>query len=263
MISFLFLAAAPLLLSAQQIQQPLKEHRPELVFSLKLNDQRSYTFDSAFEGIQLLSSKAIADIESYHEINSHPQTALVNILLDTSKPGSMILGTAESSNAQIHQDIDWINTLLPGEHMPITHVGIRKGAMVSKDAYSMRLALETPHISLPGEIYDILIQATNPTPHQHGEVYDDVVDCSALDRFPDLVLGLEPEIEEEDDEETEEREIVITPKQYVLETEEGRCILLAQRAYQRGREEVVLGWAAVRGRDLVLDWVNKRTGFGR
>jgi hypothetical protein len=211
----------------------------------------------------LLSSEAIADIESYREINSHPQTALISVLLDTSKPGSMILGTVESSNARIQHDIDWIDTLLPGEYMPITHVGIRKGAMVSKDVYSMRLALETPHISLPGEIYDILIQATNPTPHQHGDGYDDVVDCSALDRYPDLVLGLEPETEEEDDEETEEREIVITPKQYVLETEQGRCILLAQRAYQRGREEVVLGWAAVRGRDLVLDWVNERTGFGR
>lgn len=176
----------------------------------------------------------------------------------------MILGTVESTNARLQKKFDWIDTLIPGEHMPITHVGIRKGAMVSKDAYSTRLALETPYISLPGEIYDILVQTTNPTPHQHDDGYDDVVDCSALDRYPDLVLGLEPEIEEEwDDDETKDRELVITPRQYVLETEEGRCILLARRAYQRGREEVVLGWAAVRGRDLVLDWINERIGFGR
>ncbi|KAF1928297.1 uncharacterized protein M421DRAFT_420848 [Didymella exigua CBS 183.55] len=264
MLNFFFLAAAPLLSSAQQIQQPLKEHRPELVIPLKLNDKRTYTFESALDGTRLLSSKAVADIESYHEINSHPQTVLVNIPLDDSRPGSMILGTVESNNARIHQDITWTDTLTPGEHMPITHVAIRKGAMVSKDAYYTRLALETPYISLPGEIYDILVQATNPTPHEHGDGSDNVVDCSALDRYPDLVLGLEPETEEEeDDEEAEDREIVITPKQYVLETGEGRCILLAQRAYQRGREEVVLGWAAVRGRDLVLDWVNERTGFGR
>ena len=231
----------------------------------KLIDERTYTFQSALDGVKLLSSKAIAGIESYREINSHPQSALVNIPLDASKPGSMILGTVESTNARSQQGIDWFDTLIPGEHMPITHIGIRKGAMVSKDAYSTRLALETPYISLPGEIYDILIQATNPTPQQHGDGYDDAVDCNALNRFPDLVLGLGPEIGEgvDDEEEIEERDLVITPKQYVLETEEGRCILLAQRAYQRGREDVVLGWAAVRGRDLVLDWINERTGFGR
>jgi hypothetical protein len=283
MLSFLFLAAAPLLSSAQQLQQPLKEHRPELTLPLKvckpsmldlldamltypqLNDRRTYTFESALDGVKLLSSRAIADIESYHEINSYPQTALIKVPLDASKPGSMVLGTVESTSARLQQDFDWIDTLLPGEQMPITHIGIRKGAMVAKDTYSTRLALETPFISLPGEIYDILVQATNPTPHQHGDGYDDVVNCSALDRYPDLVLGLEPETEEggDDEEEIEERELVITPKQYVLETEEGRCILLAQRAHQRGREEVVLGWAAVRGRDLLLDWINERTGFGR
>lgn len=176
----------------------------------------------------------------------------------------MIFGTVESTNARLQEEFDWIDTLIPGEHMPITHIGIRKGAMISKDVYSTRLALETPYISLPSEIHDILVQTTNPTPHQQGDGYDDVVDCSALDRYPDLVLGLEPKTEEGwDDEETEERELVVTPRQYVLETEEGLCILLIQRAYQRGREEVVLGWAAVRGRDLMLDWINARTGFGR
>ncbi|KAF3032834.1 hypothetical protein E8E11_000973 [Didymella keratinophila] len=264
MLSFLFLAAAPLLSSAQQLQQPLKEHRPELTLPLKLNDRKTYTFESALDGVKLLSSKAIADIESFYEMKSHLQTALVNIPLDASKPGSIILGTVESMSARLQQDFEWIDTLTPGEQMPITHIGIRKGAMVSKDAYSTRLALETPYISLPGEIYDILIQATNPTLHQHSDGYEDVVDCSALDRYPDLVLGLEAEIEEGgDDEKMEKKELMITPKQYVLETEEGRCILLAQRAYQRGREDVVLGWAAVRGRDLLLDWINEKTGFGR
>lgn len=278
MLSFLFLAAVPLLSRAQQIQQPLKEHQPELVVPLnvrsggprvpgdvltrsQLNDERIYTFESALDGTKRLSSTAIADIESYHEINFRPQTALIHIPLDAAQPGSMVLDTVESNYARIQQEIDWIDTLVPGEHIPITHVGIRKGAMVSKSAYTTRLTLETPYISLPGEVYDILVQATTPTPHQHGDGYNDVVDCGALDRYPDLVLGLEPETEE--DEDTEDREIVITPKQYVLKTEEGQCILLAKRAYQRGREEVVLGWAAVRGRDLVLDWVNERTGFGR
>lgn len=230
----------------------------------QLHDGKTYTFESAFDGTRLLSSKTVAEVGSYYEINSHPQTALVKIPLDTSRVGSMILGTAESSNGRVEQDIEWIDTLIPGEHMPINFVGIRKGAMISKDVFSTRLALETPYISLPGEIYDILVQATNPTPHQHGDGYDDIVDCTTFDSYPDLVLGLDSENEvQEGDEDNEEREIVITPKQYVLKTAQDQCILLAQRAYQRGREEVVLGWAAVRGRDLVLDWVNERTGFGK
>jgi hypothetical protein len=146
----------------------------------------------------------------------------------------------------------------------MTHVGIRKGDMLTMDAPPARLALETPYILLPGQIYDILLQATSPVPWQHDNGYDDIVDCDALERFPDLVLGLGWESEEEyEDDDAEEQEIVITPFQYTLEVESDKCILLARRAYQRGREEVVLGWAAMRGRDLVLDYVNERTGFGR
>ncbi|KAF3045944.1 hypothetical protein E8E12_008426 [Didymella heteroderae] len=211
MLNFL-LAATPLLSSAQQLQQPLREHQPELIFPLKLNKERTYTFESALDGVRLLSSKAVADIERYNEVNSHPQTVLVNVPLDASKEGSMFLGTVASTNARLQQDFEWVDTLTPGEQMSITHVGIRKGAMVSKNAYSARLALETPYISLPSEIYEILIQATNPTPRHHGDGYDDVVDCSALDRYPDLILCLGPEIEEGGDKEkTEERELVITP----------------------------------------------------
>lgn len=207
---------------------------------------------------------AIQDIEAYGEINSHPQTVSINIPLDPAQSGTIILGPVGSRDTRAQQEIEWIDTHRPGENVPITHVGIRKGAMVSMDAYDTRLALETPFISLPNEIYDILIQATNPTPYQHGNGYNDVVDCGDMERYPDLVLGLELDTdEEEDDEDIEDREIVITPEQYILKTEEGQCILLAQRAYQQGREEVVLGWAAMRGRDLVLDWVNERTGFGR
>lgn len=282
MFSFLFLAVAPLLLQAQQNQQtPLKDYQPELVIPLtvrptpysvpecalihvQLSDEGVYSFKSTLNGVQQLSSKAIEGIESYHEINSRPQAVLINIPLDSSHLGSMFPGSVTSTNIRVQQEIEWIDTLTPGENMPITHVGIRKGAMVSMDAYRTRLALETPYISLPGEIYDILVQATNPTPFGHGNGYDNVVDCDGLERYPDLVLGLEPKTdEEEDDEDIEDRELAITPKQYVLKTGEGQCILLVQRAYQRGREEVVLGWAAVRGRDVVLDWVNERTGFGR
>lgn len=230
-----------------------------------MRNDRTYTFASTLDGTKPLSLKAIEETESFREINSRPQNVVINIPTDHAHAGSIVFGSGLTDNIRVHQEIEWIDTLIPGENVPINHVGIRKGAMVSMDAYATRLALDTPYIALPAEIYDILIQATNPTPHQHDAGYDDVVDCNRLDEYPDLVLGLEPETdeeEEEDDDEILDRELIITPKQYVLKTEEGKCILLAQKAYQRGREEVVLGWAAVRGRSVVLDWVNERTGFG-
>lgn len=226
----------------------------------QLNNERVYTLNAS---TRYLSLHAIRQIQSYGELESRPQVVSVDIPLDPSSSGSLIVDSVASIAGRVQQEIHWSDTRSPGENILITHVGVRKGAMVSMDAYTTRLALEQPHISLPSEIYDILVQATNPTPKQHGNGYDDVVDCDALVRFPDIVLGMEPETEEDDDEEAEVHEVIITPKQYVLKTEEGQCILLAQRAYQRGQEEVVLGWAAVRGRNVVLDWVNERTGFGR
>lgn len=196
-------------------------------------------------------------------LDPRPNIVSIHIPLDPTEAGRIVLGSIASKNTHLLQEIEWINHQNPGKNMPITHVGIRKGGMVAIDAYATRLALETPYISLPDEIYVILTQATNPTTHQYHGGYDDVVDCDALERFPDLVLGLEPETDEEDDEDVEEREVVITPNQYVLKREDGKCILLARRSYPKGHEEVVLGWAAVRGRDVVLDWVNERTGFGR
>lgn len=47
MLNFLFLAAAPLLSSAQQLQQPLKEHHPELVFPLEVKIHRSESWSPA------------------------------------------------------------------------------------------------------------------------------------------------------------------------------------------------------------------------
>ncbi|KAF1363644.1 hypothetical protein EJ07DRAFT_102957 [Lizonia empirigonia] len=194
--------------------------------------------------------------------STRPQIVSISIPLDSTQPGTMVFGHEALKNRP-SPGLEWIDTLIPGVDVPITDVGIRKGDMVTKDVYTARLALNTPYISLPGEIYDILIQATSPLPWQHHSGYDDVVDCDALGRFPDLVLGLKQEMENEWDDEVEDKEIVITPRQYVLQTEEGKCILLVQRAYQHGTEGVILGWAAVRGRNLVLDWVNERTGFGR
>jgi hypothetical protein len=221
-----------------------------------LSKDKTYTFESSLDGTKILSSTTLEDVQSYGDIRSRPQNAIITIPLEPTLPGAIML------NSRIQQDTEWMYTTAPGENIEITHVGIRRGGMVSMNAHATRLALDTPYIALPDEMYDVLVQATKPVPHQHSTGYDDVVDCSRMDIFPDIVLGLEPETdEEEEDDETTRGEIVITPDQYVLETEEGKCILLSKRAYRQGREEVVLGWAAVRGRSVVLDWVNERTGF--
>lgn len=278
MFTTLFLVMSPLLSHAQQHQQiPLKEDHRSLIIPLTVrpstcdhhtrwltcpqsSGDRTYTIESPFDGPTRLSLKAISEIQSYREVNTQPQSVLINVPLDRTQSGSLTLTSTKPNDALLQQDLEWVDTLVPGQDVPITHVGIRKGAMISMDAYATRLALETPYISLPDEIYDILVQATNPTPHQHSTGYDDVVDCSLLGRFPDIVLGLQSETDdEEDSEDVVDSELVITPKQYVLETEDRQCVLLVQRH----RAEVVLGWAAVRGRGVVLDKLNGRTGFGR
>ncbi|KAF3009560.1 hypothetical protein E8E13_005651 [Curvularia kusanoi] len=260
MLKLLLLALSPALLHAQQNQQiPLQDHQPSLVVPLTLNEDRTYTFGSSHHDINILSSEAISAFQSSQATTPSPQNAIISIPLDPTKPGSMTLG----SHVQQETETEWTSTRTPGEDVAINYVGIRKEGMISMDAYATRLALDTPYIALPSEIYDVLVLATKPVSHQHSAGYDDEVDCGSMGRFPDLVLGLEPEIEEEeeDDEAVEIKEIVVTPEQYVLRTQEGKCVLLAQRAYQRGREEVVLGWAAVRGKHVVLDWANERTGF--
>jgi hypothetical protein len=100
------------------------------------------------------------------------------------------------------------------------------------------------------------------------------VDCGALNIFPDLVFGFqqescgdedEEEMDEDNDEEEDGVELVITPQQYVLQTTEGKCMLLARNAdsYEDDRGTIRLGWAAVRGREVVLDRRGGRVGFGK
>ncbi|KAJ4348917.1 hypothetical protein N0V95_005043 [Ascochyta clinopodiicola] len=259
MLGFLLLVATPLLAKAQRNQQtPLKEHGSEFVVPLTLNGGKTYSFQS---GDRHMNLEELQNAVSHGRKSSRPQIASISIPLNAAQPGSITLGYREYTS-RLSSDVEWVDTRIPGADMPTTHIGVRKGGMVAKDIYTARLALDSPYISLPSDIYDILVQATNPSPWQHDGSYDNVVDCGALERFPDIVLGLEPDTEErEDEEDYEDKEIVITPRQYVLETEEGKCILLVHRFYQRGREEVVLGWAAVRGKVVVLDWVSERTGF--
>jgi len=167
-----------------------------------------------------------------------------------------------------------------GAHIPILDIAIRKDGMLTMPAKSATLDLSTPYIYVPKGIWDVLLLAT--TTEQQARDGEEVlyVDCGALSVFPDLVFGMAPsecesgeEMADDDDdgeddydeEEEDYGELVITPEQYVLQTSEGKCMLLARDAdsHPSVPGTVSLGWAAVRGREVILDRHVGRIGFGR
>jgi saccharopepsin len=167
-----------------------------------------------------------------------------------------------------------------GAHIPLLDIAIRKGGMITMPAETATLDLSTPYIHVPKGIWDILLLAT--TTEQQASQGAEVlyVDCGALAVFPDLVFGIEQRgygeeadeaedpVEEDEHGEDEDQgygELVITPEQYVLQTTDGKCKLLAKNADSCHEERgvVKLGWAALRGREVVLDRRGRRIGFGK
>ena len=166
-----------------------------------------------------------------------------------------------------------------GARIPILDIGIRKDGMLTMPAEFATLDLSTPYLYVPKGIWDVLLLAT--TTEQQARDGEEVlyVDCGALNIFPDLVFGMAPsecgggeqmvdnnEDDQHDEEEEEDYgELVITPEQYVLQTSEGKCMLLARNADSDPTVpgKVSLGWAAVRGREVILDRHVGRIGFGR
>jgi saccharopepsin len=201
---------------------------------------------------------------SYGETDFRPHAISIHIPLDPTVDGTMSLIPITPELFQSTSQLNWIDTQTPGDDMPVSHIGVRKGGAISEEIYTVRLALETPYISIPSDIYDIVALATNPVVDPDSNGLDNLVDCSEMGRFPDLFVGLDPEKEPnmfEENTEVDDREIVITPSQYIMETKPGRCVLLVKKNPQQDSEEAVLGWAAIRGKHVVLDWVNERTGF--
>ena len=145
-------------------------------------------------------------------------------------------------------------------HMPMLDAGIRKGGMLSMEAEAAVLDLSTPFIAVPKGLWDVVVLATAPVKATKGEDGNEGVlrvDCGSMGRFPDLVLGV---LVDEGDEE-EKEEFVVTPEQYVLQRGD-ECLLLVREAEEGSEHDIELGWAAVRGRDVVFDWKEGRMGFG-
>lgn len=184
----------------------------------------------------------------------------INIPLDPKTSGTMTVGYSHASFGSWTETISSLVQVdtIDGEarQLPLLDVGIRKGGMVSKEALVANLDLSTPYISLPPQMYDVLTLATRPSVvSERGEKYLQV-DCASREIFPDIVLGLDAGGDDE-----EVAEMVITPAQYVWVMDDGTCVLLAKRLEMEYDMEVTLGWAAIRGREVVLDWVNQDMAF--
>jgi hypothetical protein len=260
MFHLLFLASIVRASVYDPVQIPLKDSRQDVVApltvciyvlprmvmflpylpTLQFDTNLHYTFPAFPENSTLEALQQVTKISSVY---AH-DTVTIAIPLDPTATGSVTF--SHDTDLDISSPLTWLPTTTS---IGLDHIGIRKGGMISKPVWFAKLSLETPYIMLPKEIFDVLLQAARTTP-----VRGYVVDCDVVAILPDLVFGLDSE-----DEEGEAGEIVVRPEQYVMEIEKGMCVLLA-RSSGDGMEG--LGWAAIRGREFVLDRSRGMMGFG-
>lgn len=209
--------------------------------------------------------------------------------------GSIIFGAPTQSTAEEEKKMLWLKSPKPGRDLRLESVaiGYTKRATINgarnggeeekikqqngleqewttspkKGAYTARIAPETPFILLPEEAYKFLASTTvswkipaYPHPDIEGARtsvggFQDVVDCSLMDAYPDLVFRF-----------AGGKEVVVGPRQYIEQVSKGffkgKCVLLVRKMDEK-TGEVVLGWGSMRGRSVVLDWEESRTGLGR
>ncbi|KAI4687087.1 uncharacterized protein J4E84_005458 [Alternaria hordeiaustralica] len=284
------LAAAAYLDPSLQQQKPLLDSKPASsdVVTLILDQNLHYIITTSSDYVwptRLDHLQAPVAAFSIKESIHHAIT--INIPSDSSLTGTATFFTTPQPElwSQSTDQFTWTPHLLLnsgkmlGAHIPILDIGIRKDGMLTMPAKFATLDLSTPYIYVPKGIWDVLLLAT--TTEQQARDGEEVlyVDCGALSVFPDLVFGMAPsecgsgeEIADDDDdgeddydeEEEDYGELVITPEQYVLQTSEGKCMLLTRNAdsHPSVLGTVSLGWAAVRGREVILDRHVGRIGFG-
>ncbi|KAF1918157.1 hypothetical protein BDU57DRAFT_514759 [Ampelomyces quisqualis] len=227
---------------AQAQQTPLlREHAHrggDVVVPLTLDQDLHYTFplSSEADGTGIIS---LQDLVTHRlPIMAGMSSIVIDLPLDAEVAGSISfsVNASDYSSGAI-----WLPY---ASYIEIDHVGIRKSAMISMPASSTQLSLDTAFITLPDEVFDVLLQAAHTS-----EKDEFVVDCAVIAILPDLVFGLVVP-DEDDDEYLNPEELVVSPKQYVWEIEKGKCVLLARGA-EGGR--IRMGWAAIRGRRFVVD----------
>lgn len=185
---------------------------------------------------------------------------MMTIPLDTESEGPLVLEPEPGWKLFHHMDtsidIVWTATRLPGRKVNITSIHVEKGVSVSSTTPPINLALHTPYIRLPNDVYDFLAEWAKPEPFDMGRGMEsvDLVSCNATSTLPNINLNLEGGAQK----------IIIKPAQYVLQVSKslggpfaGKCVLFAKR----GGGELEIGYAALRGRSVWYDWANARTGF--
>ncbi|KAI4635212.1 uncharacterized protein J4E87_000162 [Alternaria ethzedia] len=296
MLQTMLFTSLPLLTAAAYLDPSLQQQKPLLdskpassrVLTLTLDQNLHYNFaasDDDFTRTRLDQLQGPLAEYGIEEVADHAIT--INIPLNSSLKGTATFSSTRQAAlwSQFTDRFTWtpqlpLHTLsMLGARIPILDIGIRKDGMLTMPAKSATLDLSTPYIYVPKGIWDVLLLAT--TTEQQARDGEEVlyVDCGALSVFPDLVFGMAPsecgsgeEIADDDDdgeedydeEEEDYGELVITPEQYVLQTSEGKCMLLARNAdsHPSVPGTVSLGWAAVRGREVILDRHVGRIGFG-
>ncbi|EUC34887.1 hypothetical protein COCCADRAFT_92376 [Bipolaris zeicola 26-R-13] len=244
-------------------QKPLMHGLPSdtlsdvTVLPLTLNKHLHYTFSSPTNNPTPLSR--LQNSAAVHATHHEHSRISIAIPLDAAHTGTISFSSPTSSAVQdtTATHMTWIpqNPWDVDMHdIPLLDAGVRKGGMVSMSVETAVLDFSTAFITLPAGLWDVVVLATQPVlkPSWGQERGQEVmsVECEARRRFPDLVLVME-----------DESEIVVGPKQYVLQRGD-ECVLLVKKAEEGDEERVGLGWAIARGREVVFDWGEGRIGLG-
>ncbi|PVI00966.1 hypothetical protein DM02DRAFT_614024 [Periconia macrospinosa] len=302
MLPFLvLLVLSPLLVGANGIaewQLPLSKHpgpakcgrgRKGLhygsAFSFFLNGDWRYYISDYFPGndecnrgeLTLLDMKTLDDISNRlapkpkfntalntkknYKTKTKPVSLMLTIPLGTEEEGPLIVEPDPAWKLFHDWDmsvaIDWTDSKVPGRALNITSIGVRQGATSASKTSKVPLNLGTPYMNIPNDMFDLLALSTKPKRTNMGRNMKPIetVDCAAINKFPNLVLEFDGGA----------FELVVKPEQYVLRVNEamggifkGKCVLLVSRG-----GDMSIGWAALRGMSLWLDWQNARTGFGK
>ncbi|KAI8933164.1 hypothetical protein NX059_009805 [Plenodomus lindquistii] len=245
-----------------EAQKPLQNGQPDIIHTLSLNSNLEYTIQTPFSHPS--AGTSLAAIQDPRTFSTTYPTANLHIPSDASTTGTLTLTTSSHpfwqdkyTPAPPDNDDDILFFPLTSNrasHIPLHTLSLRRGGTLSMPVQAAAIDLQTPFITLPGSMWDVLVLATKP------EEENMRVECERRGVFPELVLGTGDGEREGD--------IVVGPEQYVLERE-GGCELLVRKGgdeeveREEGEEGVVgLGWAAFRGRRFVVDLVGGKMGVG-
>ncbi|KAF1998185.1 hypothetical protein P154DRAFT_564932 [Amniculicola lignicola CBS 123094] len=204
-----------------------------------------------------LEGEPVAEITYAEKMCKHHQTA------GTIKLGTPFAEIDSLASENKGGEMMFFDTARPGMDMEVAGVEIdgKMEGQTEETRLTARLDLTNPYTVLPTEAFERLLLATHAEEISTGvdSESEHVVDCSRMKMYPQVAVRFDGE-----------KELVLEPKQYVLEVKntagwngmDGKCVL-AVKGMEDGHKQgdVVVGWAGLRGRKVVLDWRKGRTGI--